>query len=62
MKHDQAQPGTTADVHGRLIAKQPTDELRRKQRKAVQRGIWTQEDIDLAEREGKEMSEALKWD
>lgn len=52
----------TTDLHARLIAKQSTDELRRKQRKAAQRGIWTQEDIDLGERVGSERAEAVKWE
>jgi hypothetical protein len=29
--------------------RQPIAELERKQRKAAQRGIWTQEDLDLAD-------------
>lgn len=34
---------------------QPLEELRRKQKKARRRGIWTQEDIDYAEMEAEEM-------
>jgi len=48
-------------VHERLIERQSTDELARKQAKARQRGIWTQEDIDLARRRAEELMEILRW-
>lgn len=56
---DPTAPRTT---HDRLVAKQTTEELRRKQAKALRLGIWAQEDIDLGERLGKEMAEKLQWD
>jgi hypothetical protein len=40
---------------------QPIDELRRKAAKATRPGWWTQEDIDLAKAEGKEMAEWFRW-
>lgn len=43
------------DLHARLIARQTTDELTRKQKKALRRAYWTQEDFDLAERTAAEM-------
>ena len=49
-------------THDRLVVRQTTDELRRKQIKAAQPGIWTQEDIDLGKRLGKEIAEKLQWD
>lgn len=49
----------TPDTHNRLIAKQSTSELRRKQQKARQKGLWTQEDIDLADREAGELHAKL---
>lgn len=47
----------------RLIARQSTDELRRKACLAARRQrIWTQEEIDLAERLGRERAALIKWD
>jgi hypothetical protein len=40
---------------------QPIDELRRKAAKAARPGWWTQEDIDLAKAEAKEMAEWFRW-
>ena len=51
-----------AELHERLVALQPDEELRRKAEKARQRGIWTQEDIDLANREAKRLLEWLRWE
>ena len=49
-------------VHDRLIARQPTDELRRKQIKARRRSIWTQEDVDRANREADEICSKLRFE
>ena len=54
--------GESQTTHERLVVRQTTDELRRKQIKAAQPGIWTQEDIDLGKRLGKEIAEKLQWD
>ena len=48
-------------VHKCLIKHQTIEELRRKQRKAQSKGFWTQEDIDLAEREAEEICNILHW-
>lgn len=50
-----------SDLHQRLVALQPTSELIRKQRKARTKHYWTQEDLDCADREGKELYEALHF-
>ena len=42
--------------------RQSIDELRRKQRKAMQRGLYTQEDIDLADAEAKVLFKKLRRD
>jgi len=47
------------DLHQRLVDMQPTAELRRKQRRSVTKHHWTQEDLDLADREGRELHDAL---
>ena len=50
------------DLHERLIAKQPTDELKRKAGKSRERAnIWTQEELDYAARRGEELARSLKW-
>ncbi len=46
-------------LHDRLVDKQSTDELRRKQRVARRKGFWTIEDIDLAHREAREIHAKL---
>lgn len=49
-----------ADLHGRLIAKQTVQELERKARKAVTRSnVWTQEELDAADRQAYELSRFL---
>lgn len=40
--------------------RQPIEELRRKQRKAFQRGFWTQEDLDLADAEARVLAEFFR--
>jgi len=47
-------------LHERLVALQSTDELRRKREKAWRKGIWTQEDIDYADRAGGELYEKFR--
>ena len=48
-------------VHRALLDHQPDDELARKAYKARRRGVWTQEDIDLAERRADRVLQSLKW-
>jgi hypothetical protein len=44
------------DLHHRLVALQSDEELERKARKAVTRSnIWTQEELDAADREADRM-------
>ena len=47
------------DLHERLIARQSDAELERKSAKSVRRGIWTQEEMDAADREAKRLHEFL---
>lgn len=50
------------DLHERLVAKQSTEELKRKAEKARERAnIWTQEELDYAKRRGQEIAESIKW-
>ena len=49
------------DLHKRLIDRQPIEELLRKQMKAQTKHHWTQEDLDLADREAKELHGALNF-
>lgn len=51
----------TDELHKRLVDRQSLDELKRKQRKAQTKHYWTQEDIDLANREAKRLHERLRW-
>ena len=37
-------------VHDRLVAQQSDTELRRKAAKAVRRGLWTKEEVDVSRR------------
>lgn len=48
-------------LHERLIQRQSKAELERKQRKAARRGIWTQEDMDLADVEADELWRSIHW-
>ena len=48
------------ELHKRLIAKQSLEELKRKAYKADQKGIWTQEWIDYADREAEELYQFFK--
>ncbi len=49
------------DLHKRLVALQSTEELRRKAERA--RGkLWSQEELDYAERRGEEIAKALIWE
>jgi hypothetical protein len=50
------------NIHDRLVAKQTTEELARKQRKARRRAFLTPEDIDLSERQAFELMGRLLWD
>lgn len=50
------------DLHKRLIARQSDGELRRKAMKAIERArLWSQEEIDLADREAERLVMALGW-
>lgn len=51
-------------LHERLVARQHVNELRRKANKARNRAnLWTQEELDLAKREGKQMAAFFEfWD
>jgi hypothetical protein len=51
------------ESHKCLLQYQSTEELRRKAIKAIchKTKLWTQEEIDLAEREAEEISQILKW-
>ncbi len=52
-----------SDLHKRLVALQPTEELKRKAEKSRERAnVWTHEELDYASRRGKELSEALIWE
>lgn len=51
-----------ADKIAEYRRQQPIDELRRKQRRARRKDIWTEEDIDLAFAEADELSRAINWD
>ena len=50
-------------LRSRLLAHQPTNELRRKANKSFRRKgrQWTQEEIEWAERAAKEMELNLDW-
>jgi len=50
-----------SDLHERLIANQPTEELKRKADKARERKakLWTREELDYCERVANELYEAL---
>lgn len=50
------------ELHKRLIELQPTAELVRKQKKAMTKHHWTQEDLDCADREGRELHAALLFE
>lgn len=48
------------NLHERLIARQSDEELERKARKAVcKSNIWTQEELDAADREAHHLKEWL---
>ena len=51
------------EIHSFLIRNQSIDELRRKADKALCRKskLWTQEDIDLIDREASELADAIGW-
>jgi hypothetical protein len=49
-------------LHKRLVARQPDEELERKAKKAYRPAIWTQEDMDAAERRAQRICEKLKID
>lgn len=49
------------EIHEKLISKQPVEELKRKQKRAKRKEYWTQEDMDLADREAEKLSN-IKWD
>lgn len=48
----------TSSLHDVLIAKQSSQELERKMKRAKRRSLWTQEDIDYGFRWADEF---LKW-
>lgn len=50
---------TRADAIRQFRLRQPIEELKRKSDKARCRGLYTQEQLDLAERMGKEIADAL---
>jgi hypothetical protein len=51
------------DLHKRLIARQSDEELERKAEKAwMRRGkLWTQEELDAADREAQRIYDAIHW-
>jgi hypothetical protein len=49
----------TSDLHERLVGLQSTDELARKQKKAMTKHYWTQEDLDWTERYGRELQASI---
>jgi hypothetical protein len=50
-------------LHERLVALQSDKELERKAKKARERAnLWTQEELDAADREAKRLHEALTWE
>ena len=49
------------NLHQRLIALQSDEELQRKAKKARERAnLWSQEELDAADREAKRLYESLK--
>ena len=50
------------NLHSSLIKLQSTGELKRKANRALRKDIWTVEDIDYADRAGKELEEYFAQD
>jgi len=50
------------DLHKRLIARQSTEELKRKAIKAQEKSLYTQEGIDYADRWADEIRDLLTFD
>jgi hypothetical protein len=54
-------PSPNLPLRERLLARQSTDELRRKAAKAQRRAHWTQETLELCHREAVQLMRDLGW-